>query len=237
MGKYNNLQRSSLYKKELLLISGFFILFAILFFLLFKYIFPIIIVSYDYKTADVIAIIAVLATIASILAMIAKYIHEKLIATKKGVNIEIKVEEDTVIIKCIIENNGRKRIVPRIIYAFIESSSYNTESGLHEFPFLLKYEKGECECMLSKFCQKGELKSYPLELIDEGKHSSYRKVFKFRQLSHESILFIDPGETFNDNIAITLNSGVYRVIVVAMFVNESCMCATENFIIKREQKL
>jgi hypothetical protein len=205
-----------------------FLVFILLSFFAIKWIFPLI---KELTTANIIAIFALLIASFSLVFTVGKYTYELSLSAKKSIHLSVTVQGKNAIIKCSIENNGQKRFVPQSVVAFVESGFKNDQNKQYEFPFLLKHEKDDCDCSLSKICKQGGVVAYPSEMVDDSKKNLYHKVFKFQHLSHEAILYIDPNEKFNDSIVLNLDAGVYRVMVIATIVKGDCICSTENFVI------
>ena len=73
---------------------------------------------------------------------------------------------------------------------------------------------------------------FSLDDMKIGSFAKYRKIIKLKHLSSETIMFIDPGEEFSEDVILHLNSGIYRVTAVWTSVKEDCICGTKQFIIE-----
>lgn len=198
---------------------------------LFYLIVPYIIRKFNgFSTSAAISSIAVVVSVLALMYKILKLYLSNQLKGKKSINLEVRVEDDIVVLECMIENNSHKRIEPQNVYLFIESGVLKNNN--YVFPFLLKHEKGECDCVLSKRCQGGGLNRYPDDLVDKSQNTVFRTMVKYEHLSCDSILYIDPGESFCDSVAIKLHKGVYRAIVVATIVKDDCICTLKNFVVK-----
>ena len=134
-------------------------------------------------------------------------------------------------------------------YLFIDQPFLSADSGVFNANHVLKHEperkcsimkrnhketKREYNCQLSKLCLSGELKEYPEEL----KHPENKgMIFEFKKLdilSPESILYINSGERFSEDVVVRLEKGVYRVILIGIFGKKKngCSCANKQFVIE-----
>lgn len=198
---------------------------------LFCFVVPYIKQTFDgYSTSAAISSIAVIVSVLALLFKVLKVYLNHQLKGKKSINLEVLVENDTVVLECMIENNGLKRIEPQNVYLFVESGELSKRK--YVFPFLLKHEKGECDCVLSKRCQGGGLNHYPEDLVEKSQKNVYRTMVKYEHLSCDSILYIDPGESFCDSVVLKLPEGVYRATVVATIVKDDCICTLKNFVVK-----
>lgn len=228
--KFNNFQNNGPQKLRVCLIVILFLIFVGVAYSLIVWLIPLTSnFSKGLTTAEVISVLALITSILLVFINLGKYILAYQTTTKKAISLDIRIKDTKAIIKCIIENNGQKRITPQNVFVFVEQG--HLSDGVYDFPFLLKHEKGEKDCNLSKKCKNGDICSFPLELIPAG-DTAYRKVIKLKHLSSEAIMYIDPGEMFSDSIVLELEKGVYRVMVIATSVKDDCMCSNENFIIK-----
>jgi len=159
---------------------------------------------------------------------------------KSRLEIQIETNDNLVRISSSFENSGTKRIIPKNVYLFIDEGI--EKDGIFEFPYMLKHDAGENDCVLSIRCKQGGLQQYPSELCRGPQfNATYSKLISLKHLSSESILFIDPGEKFTeDSILRIMKTGVFRATVVFTAVNADCSCTTREFIIQtiesREKK-
>lgn len=209
--KFNNSKSLAPEKKEILFISISVIFLISLIVILF------LMNSFD-ETSEAISVVALIVAVLSLFLNVSQNVFASLSSAKQSINLDIVKDDNYVIIECSIENNGHKRIKPQNVYVFIEKG--NEQKERIQFPFYLKHNAEDCDCALSKECKGGAT-----SFIN---HSGY-KGYKFEHLSCESILFIDPGEKFNDSITLVLDKGAYRAIVVATLIKGDCICNVKNF--------
>ena len=154
-------------------------------------------------------------------------------ATKSRLEVDVETNDDLVRITSSFENSGTKRIIPKNVYLFIDQGV--EQNGFFEFPYVLKHDAGENDCVLSIRCKKGGLQQYPNELRQSPLFDqTYSKLLSLKHLSSQTILFIDPGEKFIEDSTLRIkDDGVYRATIVFTAVNTDCSCTTRQFVIKR----
>ena len=184
------------------------------------------------STPELIAIVAVLATAVQISVQILLHSIEFRISKKTRIGLQARVEGGHARISCSFECLGRRRIIPKNIYLFLEKGISNG-NGLYEFPYLLKHEEGECDCILSKRCKHGGISEFPMDLVPERLRTGFAPiVVTMKHLSSESILFMDPGEHFSEDVMLELSQqGVYRATLVFTATNADCICTTRQFLV------
>ena len=184
------------------------------------------------STSEIIASLAIIWMIFSVSTKLIFTILKRQLSAERQINVGIDVINDNAIITCTIDNFGRKRIKPKNIYLFVDQGILKESS--YKFPYLLKHEEGEYDCILSKTCKAGGLDSFPDILLTDEFKNQYHKAFKLKHLSTESILYIDPGESFSEDVILNFNEkGAYRAMVIWTAVKEDCMCASKQFIISK----
>lgn len=178
---------------------------------------------------ELIASITLFITLGTIVVKISEGILQQNYTTKRRILLYTNTKGEYTTITCKIENCGSKRIVPQNIYLMVEQGL--ERDGVIIFPYLLKHEEGEFDCIFADLCKKGGFSCLPDHLLPKEFQGLYRKIVKMQHLSSETILFVDPGEEFSEDITIKLNNGVYKATVVWTSVKEDCICTTKEFIV------
>ena len=178
---------------------------------------------------ELIASITLFITLGTIVVKISEGILQQNYTTKRRILLYTSTKGEYTTITCKIENCGSKRIVPQNIYLMVEQGL--ERDGVIIFPYLLKHEEGEFDCIFADLCKKGGFSCLPEHLLPKEFQGLYRKIVKMQHLSSETILFVDPGEEFSEDITIKLNNGVYKATVVWTSVKEDCICTTKEFIV------
>lgn len=228
--KYNNNKSLTASKKGVYIrigaIASICVLIAILW---------IVLIPHVQNFADELTINELIACITLILSLgtIAMKISEKILQQnykpKRRISLDADTKESFTVITCRIENCGTKRIIPQNIYLIVEQGL--DKEGRIDFPYLLKHEEGEFDCVLARICKAGGITGIPEHLISSQFSNLYRSIVKMQYLSSESILFVDPGEEFSEDVTLKLQKGVYRATVVWTSVKEDCICTTKEFIV------
>lgn len=180
---------------------------------------------------EVVATISVIVAMVGITVTVVLYRLDMRKAKKSRLEIQIETNGFLARISCSYENLGTKQIIPKNVYLFVDQGLEN--EGIFQFPFMLKHEAGEYDCVLSKRCKVGGLLQFPKDLQTESKFkNTYTALISLKHLSSESILFIDPGEKFTEDTVLRLpDKGVYRASIVFTATNADCSCATRQFFI------
>lgn len=179
---------------------------------------------------EVIASATLFISLGTIVIKISENILKQNFTAKRKISIESKTQGDYAVITCRIENCSKKRIVPQNIYLMVEAGI--EKDGIIEFPYLLKHEEGEFDCVFASLCKHGGFTCLPEHLLEDGFKTQYRKIIKLKHLSSETIMFIDPGEEFSEDVTLKLNKGIYKATIVWTSVKEDCICGTKQFIIE-----
>lgn len=181
-------------------------------------------------TNELIAIVAVIVTAAGVTWPIITFKLKYVPKLKTDLSVE-GGSGNFAIIRSKIENCGGKKVTPYNVYLFIDEGVLK-ERGYYEFPFLLKHEGGEYDCVLSKICQREGL-SYPRDLLGREFQNIHTDCLQLRNLSSESILYIAPEESFSQDVTVKLpHPGVYRAIFVFTAQDADCICASKQFIVQ-----
>ena len=229
--KYNdNKKLSPWWKKTLirvLVIISFFVIAFVLWVVLIPSI-TTLAVGMDIK--ELLASITLFITLSTVIVKLSEKVVITNYEAKRKISLSIKTVDEYATITCSIENFGTKRIIPQNIYLMVESGT--EESGQVAFPYLLKHEEGEFDCIFAKQCKAGGFISIPDSMLQEQFKHCFRKIIKLEQLSKTTILFIDPGETFSEDVTLKLEAGgIYKVTAVWTSVKEDCICTTKEFVV------
>lgn len=178
---------------------------------------------------ELIASITLLISLGTIVVKISEKILQQSYTAKRRISLDTSTKGEYTTVTCKIENCGTKRIVPQNIYLMVEQGL--EKDGVITFPYLLKHEEGEFDCVFANLCKKGGFSCLPDHLLLTEFKGLYRKIVKMQHLSSETILFVDPGEEFSEDITMRLGTGVYKATVVWTSVKEDCICTTKEFIV------
>ena len=169
-------------------------------------------------------------SLGTIVIKVSENILKQSFTTKRKISIESKIQGEFIIITGRIENLSRKRIIPQNIYLMVESGI--EKNGIAEFPYLLRHEEGEYDCVLSSLCRQGGFTRLPEHILEEEFKTQYRQIIKMKHLSSETIMFVDPGEEFSEDVILKLSKGIYKATIVWTSVKEDCICCTKEFIME-----
>ena len=179
---------------------------------------------------EVIASATLFISLGTIVIKVSENILKQSFTTKRKISIESKIQGEDIIITGRIENLSRKRIIPQNIYLMVESGI--EKNGIAEFPYLLRHEEGEYDCVLSSLCRQGGFTRLPEHILEEEFKTQYRQIIKMKHLSSETIMFVDPGEEFSEDVILKLSKGIYKATIVWTSVKEDCICCTKEFIME-----
>lgn len=179
---------------------------------------------------EVIASATLFISLGTIVIKVSENILKQSFTTKRKISIESKIQGEYIIITGRIENLSRKRIIPQNIYLMVESGI--EKNGIAEFPYLLRHEEGEYDCVLSSLCRQGGFTRLPEHILEEKFKTQYRQIIKMKHLSSETIMFVDPGEEFSEDVILKLSKGIYKATIVWTSVKEDCICCTKEFIME-----
>jgi len=177
---------------------------------------------------EILAAVAITVTIIGMALKYVDYVLENQYLSERQILLDVDSGDDYTIITCVVENMGKKRVIPQNVYLFVDQGI--EKDKYIEFPFCLKHEEGENDCVLGKKCKSGGINSYPEEILPEEYKPVYHRSFNMQNLSAEAIMFIDPGEKFSEDIVLNLDPGIYRATAVWTAVKSDCICATKKFI-------
>lgn len=179
---------------------------------------------------EVIASATLFISLGTIVIKISEAVLKQNFTAKRKISIETETQGEYAIVTCRIENCSKKRIVPQNIYLMVEAGI--EKEGIIDFPYLLKHEEGEFDCVFASLCKQGGFTCLPDHLLEDNFKAQYRKIIKLKHLSSETIMFIDPGEEFSEDVTLKLSKGIYKATIVWTSVKEDCICGTKQFIIE-----
>lgn len=199
-------------------------------------------ITYEYVIPKNLNDIEVYISAAAVILTIVGYIlsvTNNLIAQQMDTALILTVDVDTkgnhAIITCTIENKGLDAINNMEFYVFIDQPILMTDIGIYEANHVLKHDcTHKYNCKFSQLCISGRISEYPEEFkITEGE-GSYYGFKKLDFLSPESVLYINSGERFSEDIVVKLDKGVYRLLLIGVFGKrkQGCSCANKQFIIE-----
>lgn len=229
---YNNNKNFSSNQKRVVVLICLGIVVLIISYFILKFAVPLArSVAIELQTSEVIAIISIIVTVAIAIYKFGGMILSRTYYKKKSISLNTECVGNYVVVTCTISNKDVRRIVPSNIYIILEGGIEPTKSGeFADFPFLLKHEKGQCDCVLAQHCKKGGFKTVPDSVIDDKYKAYCRKVVRLDHLCEESRHYIDPGEEFSDDVIFKLDPGVYRVIAIWTSVKDDCICTLKEFV-------
>ena len=190
------------------------------------------------STVEIIAFATAIISIANVTTNVILHNLKSRVTSKIKLGVNPTVIDNGVHIANTVESMGGKRVIPKNVYLFIDKG-VKGDDDLYDFPFLLAHEQDEPHCILGKRCRDGGLKKYPDDLIGRPAATGCRGIAfrNLRHLSSESILFVDPGETFREDAVLDLKEpGVYRATLVFTATNAECICTTRQFVFPEKGK-
>lgn len=215
-------------KKVLIYISSIFLT-ALLFYVTYEFIIP----KNSENVEIYVSVMAVILTIVGYILSITNNLISQQMDTDLILSIDVDVKRSHAIITCTIENKGLERINNMEFYMFIDQPVLNTDIGIYQANHILKHDcEHKYNCKLSELCKNGKICGYPKEF--KNHKNSYYGVKKLDFLSPESVLYVNPGERFSEDVVVKLNEGVYRILLVGIFGKKRChcSCANKQFIIE-----
>lgn len=229
---YNNNKNFSSNQKRIVVLVVLCVAIAIIAYIILKFAVPFArSIASDLKTNELIAILSIIVTVAIALYKLGGVILSRTYYIKKSISLNTECVGDYAIVTCTIANKDTRRIVPANVYLILDSGISPSKSGdIVDFPFLLKHEQGQCDCVLAQHCKKGGFKTVPASVLEEKYSKCCRKVVRLDHLCEESRHYIDPGEEFSDDVVFKLDPGVYRVIAIWTSVKDDCICTLKEFV-------
>lgn len=206
----------------------------------------------------IIALIALIISLTMILFSFIDRKYQQIFSTKKTIDIRVDVVNNLAICWGAISNSGKRRILNKNVYLVISKGI--KKENIFEFNLPLEHETDSGEithlenyCIYSKLMHlcsfekciswDGCKDTFELNNIEDPrtklimnrynnlmKNEAFHRVLVFRGLSKASRLFVDPGEEFNDELVLELESGVYRALMIWIPEgNEDCACSVKYF--------
>lgn len=199
--------------------------------------FFVIIIAYKYflsNSQDVESYMEVLAVILTVIGYIISITHDIIsqqINSKFSLSLDINVDGKYARIRCCVENKGNKRINPNAFYLFIDQPLIDSNSGIYKQNHILKHDCKQ-NCQLSDLCKTNSVDKFEREFIIPHCDQGYFSYKKLDLISSESILYINPGESFSEDVVVKLKKGVYRILLIGSYDKKGCLCANQQFVIK-----
>ena len=186
-----------------------------------------------------ISTIAVLLTVIGFILSITNQIITKQLSTDMRISLDTTVVHDDVIISCTVENKGFDSINNMDFYLFIDQPKLNSLTRLYEYKHVLRHGYDYQKCTISSFCSLSDaclnysICEYPEWLKESSQENIFYGFKKLDFLSDASVMYINSGELFTEDVAFNLKKGVYRAILVGRFNKnkKGCLCANKQFII------
>ncbi len=200
--------------------------------------FLIIIIAYRYtlnnNNEGIEAYMAVVAVVLTVIGYIISITHDIIsqqMNTKFSLSIDVKVDGKYTRIRCCVENKSNKRVTPKAFYIFVDQPLIDNESGIYYQNHILKHECKQ-NCRLSDLCSKNLANEFDKEFTIPHCDQGYFSYKKLDLISSESILYINPGESFSEDVIIKLKKGVYRILLIGTYDKKGCLCANQQFVIR-----
>ena len=158
--KYNNNKTFTANKKSVLTRFGVVILIVVMGLVLLALIVP-----YSNKAVKSMTINEVVATatlfisLGTIVIKISENVLRRSFTAKRKISIDAKTQGEYAVVTCRIENCSKKRIIPQNIYLMVEAGV--EKDGMIDFPYLLKHEEGEFDCVFASLCKQGGFTCLP----------------------------------------------------------------------------
>jgi hypothetical protein len=181
---------------------------------------------------NVIAVLSILVTFAGVTWQVVLYRLQ--FSYKAKVSLAVSVEGMNAIVNCTVTNIGTRQIKPRHVYLIVEEGIMRHD--FYEFPFILKHEKNEWDCVMSKICKQGSW-GYPRHILSNDFENIYTDMMFLNNLSCNSIIFMDAGEEHIEDVILRLpKPGAYRVILIFTAFDCDCVCTSREFLVEPKDK-
>lgn len=207
------------------------------FFLLFDFVLPSIKNNTQFQsmtTAEIIASLAIIVTIVLASVNLITASLNKRYSSKKQLCLDVQFVDDKIIITSTVENTGSGRITPKSFYLFIDEGIKKTENDviIYKFPDILVHEGCDFDCALSRECKSNSVRGrLPTSVLGDDFKDTFHTHYRLIHISPQSVMFIDPGESFSEDAIFELSIGVYRVILIGTSEEADCMCAHKIFVV------
>lgn len=216
-------------KKILIYVASIFLT-VLLFFITYEFIIP----KNSENIENYISAVAVILTIVGYILSITNNLISQQMDTDLILSLDVETKENYAIITCAIENKGMNRISNMDFYMFIDQPILDTDIGIYQANHVLKHDCiHKYNCKLSLLCKNGGINEYPAEFKAQEGEDAYYGAKKLDFLSPDSVLYVNPGERFSEDVVVKLNQGVYRILLIGIFGKKrnGCSCANKQFII------
>ncbi len=227
---WNDGEGLSIRCKKLLIYVASVFLTVLLFYITYEFIIP-----KDSEDIEIyISAVAVILTLVGYILSITNSLISQQMDTDLVLTLDVETKESRAIITCAIENKGMNRINNMEFYMFIDQPVLDTDIGIYQANHVLKHDcTHKYNCKFSLLCKNGEINEYPEEFKIQESEDAYYGVKKLDFLSPESVLYVNPGERFSEDVVVKLKQGVYRVLIIGIFGKKrnGCSCANKQFII------
>lgn len=207
------------------------------FFILFSVVLPYFKKSDQFQSMSMEEIISSLTIIVTIILASVNFISSSLkkrYVSKKQLGLGVKFVDDKVIITSTVENTGFGRITPKSFYLFIDAGIQENKNDvdLYRFPDILVHEGQNFDCALSRECKSNSVQGQlPTSVVGNDFKDTFHTHYRLIHISPQSVMFIDPGESFSEDAIFKLPVGVYRVILIGTSEEADCMCAHKIFVV------
>lgn len=211
--------------KKLIIYAASIILTAFMFYAAYKWLIP-------KGSTDVelyISAAAMLLAVVGYILSITNDLVAQQMNTKLDLKVDVQTKDDFATITCSIENKGQQRIDPVSFHVFIDQPTLDKETGVYNANHILKHDCTQ-NCKLSMMCRENDISIYPKE-FRQNDENLYYAVKKLDFLAPDSMLYVNPGECFSEDITFKLDKGVYRVLLIGVFDKKGCLCANKQFVI------
>ena len=260
--KYNDGNMHSPKFRRRLKLCGLFVFFFLLMIVLTLFLRYILrVFKMDISTDFVLTFATILSSLVVILSESARNAYNKSHGSKRGLDVKVEVNGQDAIITCYLDNIDTERIVPKGVFLIVNKGEINGDKYDFRFPLVHEpgdefclyshlcrdfeqfpeYQKCRGQCHMacdSKNCNSAQSNSgtslaEKVALFEEQfSNEEYHRIFSLDFLTKKSKLFIDPGESFFDEVVLHLEPGVYRAIMIWIPENAvDCGCAQKHFII------
>lgn len=228
---WNDEGRLSVKGKKILIYSVSIIVTVLLFYITYEFVIP-----KNLNDIEVyISAVAVILTIVGYILSVTNNLIAQQMDTALILEVDIVTKGNHAIITCTIENKGLDRISNMEFYVFIDQPILTTDIGIYKANHVLKHDcTHKYNCKFSELCICGRINEYPEEFRIPESEGSYYGFKKLDFLSPESVLYINSGERFSEDVVVKLDKGVYRVLLIGIFGKKKngCSCANRQFIIE-----
>ena len=178
---------------------------------------------------------AVILTIIGYMLKVTENLVSRQVETDLMLSVEVVTDNKYAIITSIVENKSIRRIKNMEYFLFIDQPILERNSGIYKVNHVLKHDcNNKYYCKFAKECKENNIASYPRKFrLKSNSGNLYYGFKKLDFLSPESVLYINPGERFSEDVVFSLKPGVYRILLIGLYGKKlkHCSCANKQFII------